>query len=53
MRNVENVCRKHEQRKFGIESTVRGGREAAACAPQPPQDADAIRCDDFKDQRNI
>ena len=53
MRNVENVCRKYEQRKFGIGCTVRGGRKAAACSTQPPQDADAIHCDDFKDQRNI
>ena len=52
MRNVENVCRKHELRKFELECTVRGRRKAAACATQPPQDADAIRCDDVKDQRN-
>ena len=32
MRNVENVCRKHELRKFELECTVRGRRKAAACA---------------------
>ena len=53
MRTVENVRKNHEQRKFGIECAVRGGRKTATCATQPPQDADAIRCDDFKDQRNI